>query len=91
MPVFYMGFFFQKQFRYPINKTNSRYHQLGPSDEKRLAIQRKLPGHFAERQFADRHFAERTTCRTDILPNGHFAERTLAENRYVISSKCLGL
>jgi hypothetical protein len=28
---------------------------------------------------------------TDILPNGHFAERTLAENRYVISSKCLGL
>ena len=63
--------------------------------------------HFAERHFAERRFAERTFCRTgilpkDILPNGHFAERTfcrkdnlpkgqLAENRDVLSSKCLGL
>ena len=34
----------------------------------------------------NRRFAERTFCRTDSLPN-----RQLAENRDVISSKCLGL
>ena len=56
-----------------------------------------VPGHFAERTFCRRSF-----CRTDILANGHFGERTfcrtdslpkgqLAENRDVISSKCLGL
>jgi hypothetical protein len=55
-----------------------------------------VPGHFAERHFAERHFAERhfaertlcrrTFCRTDVLPNGQ-----LAENKDVISLKCLGL
>jgi hypothetical protein len=33
--------------------------------------EKPVPGHFAER-----HFAERTFCRTDILQNGQFAERT---------------
>jgi hypothetical protein len=32
------------------------------------------------------HFAERTFCRTDSFPKGQ-----LAENKDVISSKCLGL
>ena len=45
-----------------------------------------VPGHFAERHFADGRFAERTFCRTDILPKGQ-----LAENRDAISSKSLGL
>jgi hypothetical protein len=43
-------------------------------------------GHFADGRFADGRFAERTFCRTDSLPKGQ-----LAENRDVISSKCLGL
>jgi hypothetical protein len=62
----------------------------------------RVPGHFAERHFADGRFAERTFCRKDILPKGHFAKRTfcrtnslpkgqLAENRDAISSKSLGL
>jgi hypothetical protein len=31
-----------------------------------------VPGHFAER-----HFAEWTFCQTDILPNRHFADGRL--------------
>ncbi|CAB3986806.1 Hypothetical predicted protein [Paramuricea clavata] len=73
----------------------------------KVDIPKMVPGHFAERHFAERHFAERTFCRrsfcrTDVLPNGHFSKRTfcrtdslpkgqLAENKDVISSKCLGL
>ena len=56
-----------------------RYPDILPKDTLPKDI---LPnGHFA-----DGHFAERTFCRTDSLPNGQ-----LAENKDIISSKCLGL